>query len=68
MLPVVAGENYTKKNILIYSVLLFPFTILPYFLGFAGIINLITAIGLGFIIFIYHTNFLKKLIKKFMIR
>tara|TARA_A100001011_G_scaffold173292_1_gene181992 strand:+ start:20624 stop:21541 length:918 start_codon:yes stop_codon:yes gene_type:complete len=47
MLPVVAGEDYTKKNILVYSIILFPFTILPFFLGFAGLINLITSIGFG---------------------
>ncbi len=47
MLPVVAGEEYTKKNILAYSILLFPFTILPYLLNFSGLINLMTSIGFG---------------------
>ena len=47
MLPVVAGEDYTKKNILIYSIILFPFTILPFLLGFAGLINLISSVGFG---------------------
>ena len=47
MLPVVAGEDYTKKNILIYSIILFPFTILPFLLGFAGLINLIFSVGFG---------------------
>ncbi len=47
MLPVVAGEEYTKKNILVYSILLFPFTILPYLLGFSGFINLTISIGFG---------------------
>ena len=47
MLPVVAGEHYTKKNILIYSIILFPFTILPFLLGFAGLINLIFSVGFG---------------------
>ena len=47
MLPVVAGEEYTKKNILAYSILLFPFTILPYLLNFSGLINLITSTGFG---------------------
>ena len=47
MLPVVAGEEYTKKNILFYSIILFPITILPFLLGFAGIVNLITAILFG---------------------
>ena len=47
MLPVVAGEDYTKKNILIYSIILFPFTILPFLLGFAGLINLMFSVGFG---------------------
>ena len=47
MLPVIAGEDYTKKNILAYAIILFPFTILPYLLGFAGLINLITSVGFG---------------------
>ena len=46
MLPVIAGEDY-KKNILAYAIILFPFTILPYLLGFAGLINLITSVGFG---------------------
>jgi protoheme IX farnesyltransferase len=47
MLPVIAGEDYTKKNILAYAIILFPFTIFPYLLGFAGLINLITSVGFG---------------------
>jgi len=37
MLPVVAGREATRKQVVLYSVLLFPVTIMPYFLGFAGI-------------------------------
>ncbi len=48
MLPVVAGEEYTKKNILIYSIVLFPVTVLPYFFGFSGLINLMVTICFGF--------------------
>src|SRR6266404_6227612 len=36
MLPVVAGRAETKRQILIYSVLLVPISILPWALGFAG--------------------------------
>jgi protoheme IX farnesyltransferase len=36
MLPVVAGMTATTRQILIYSVLLLPISVLPYFLGFAG--------------------------------
>ena len=48
MLPVVAGEEYTKKNILIYSIVLFPVTVLPYFFGFSGLFNLTVTICFGF--------------------
>ncbi len=36
MLPVVAGRAETKRQILIYSVLLVPISVLPWALGFAG--------------------------------
>ncbi|MCR9215077.1 MAG: heme o synthase [Proteobacteria bacterium] len=37
MLPVVAGREATRKQVVLYSVLLFPVTVMPYFLGYAGI-------------------------------
>jgi len=37
MLPVVAGREATRKQVVIYSVLLFPIAVMPYFLGYAGI-------------------------------
>ncbi|MEH6547644.1 MAG: heme o synthase [Sneathiella sp.] len=37
MLPVVAGREATRKQIILYSILLFPVAIMPYFLGYAGI-------------------------------
>ena len=36
MLPVVAGRAATTRQILIYSVLLVPISVLPWALGFAG--------------------------------
>jgi heme o synthase len=38
MLPVVAGRAETTRQILIYSILLFPISLLPWVLGFAGTI------------------------------
>jgi protoheme IX farnesyltransferase len=38
MLPVVAGRVETTRQILIYSILLFPVSLLPWALGFAGAI------------------------------
>jgi protoheme IX farnesyltransferase len=38
MLPVVAGRTETKKQILIYSILLLPVSMIPWVVGFAGAI------------------------------
>ena len=38
MLPVTSGINTTKKNILVYSILLFPVAVAPYYLEFLGLI------------------------------
>jgi protoheme IX farnesyltransferase len=47
MLPVVAGPRETKRQILIYTVLLLPLGTLPYWLGIAGIIYLAISATLG---------------------
>jgi heme o synthase len=47
MLPVVAGRAATTRQILIYSVLLVPVSVLPWFLGFAGAFYGATAIVCG---------------------
>ncbi len=47
MLPVVSGELYTKKQIMLYTLLMVPVTILPWYLGFAGIVYGVTAAVLG---------------------
>jgi protoheme IX farnesyltransferase len=44
MLPVVAGRAATTRQILIYSVLLVPISVLPSVLGFAGVIYGATAV------------------------
>ena len=43
MLPVIAGRAETTRQILIYSILLFPVSMLPWALGFAGVIYGATA-------------------------
>ena len=50
MLPVVAGRAATTRQILIYSVLLVPISVLPWFLGFAGAIYGATAVVGGAIL------------------
>ena len=47
MLPVVAGRTATTRQILIYSVLLVPISVLPSVLGFAGVIYGATAVICG---------------------
>jgi protoheme IX farnesyltransferase len=47
MLPVVAGRGATTRQILIYSVLLVPASLLPWALGFAGTIYFATAVVSG---------------------
>ena len=36
MLPIVAGEPATRRQILLYSILMIPCAVAPYFMGFAG--------------------------------
>ncbi len=47
MLPVVAGRDETKRQILIYSVVLLPVSLLPWLMGFAGSIYGAAAALLG---------------------
>ena len=47
MLPVVAGRAATTRQILIYSVLLVPISVLPWMLGFAGALYGATALVCG---------------------
>ena len=47
MLPVVAGPRETKRQMLIYTVLLLPLGTAPYWLGIAGSIYLTTSIVFG---------------------
>ncbi len=47
MLPVTHGEEYTRLNILLYTVLLVLITIIPYLTGMSGLIYLATALIFG---------------------
>ena len=47
MLPVTHGEDYTRLNILLYTILLFIITIVPYLTGMSGVIYLVVALALG---------------------
>ena len=52
MLPVVAGARHTRVQILLYTLVLAPFSVLPWALGYAGPVYGLTAIalGLGFVL------------------
>lgn len=47
MLPVVKGKKTTKRQIMIYSIILFAVTILPFLFGFSGLLYLISALALN---------------------
>jgi protoheme IX farnesyltransferase len=53
MLPVTHGEEYTRLNILLYTVLLVLITIIPYLTGMSGLIYLATALVLG-VMFLHY--------------
>lgn len=53
MMPVIKGEIYTKRLIIIYSLIMFGTSLIPYYGGMAGLIYFIVAFILG-IIFLYY--------------
>jgi protoheme IX farnesyltransferase len=55
MLPIVSGDKVTRKNILIYTFLLIPFSYMPWVLNYAGTFYLI-------IISLFGLEFLRKTI------
>ncbi|QQV74949.1 Protoheme IX farnesyltransferase [Rickettsia tillamookensis] len=55
MMPAVKGNLYTKKQILIYSILLFIVSLMPFFIGMNNFIYLIISGILG-LIFLYYSG------------
>jgi protoheme IX farnesyltransferase len=47
MLPVVAGAEETRRQILFYTLVLVPLTLVPFFLGFSGVLYGVAAGLLG---------------------
>lgn len=47
MLPVVAGPDETRRQILLYSIVLVPLAVLPYFIGLGGVTYLACSVVLG---------------------
>ena len=55
MLPITSGIQATKLNIFIYSLILFPVTVAPFFFNFSGLIYFIFSLNLsGYYIFISY--------------
>jgi protoheme IX farnesyltransferase len=53
MLPVTHGEEYTRLNILLYTILLVLITIIPYLTGMSGVIYLTSALVLD-VVFLFY--------------
>ena len=53
MMPVVVGSHKTKVQMLIYTLLLVPVTLIPGFIGLSGWLYTVAALGLG-AAFIFH--------------
>jgi heme o synthase len=47
MLPVVAGEQETRRQILLYTLILTPLGVAPWLLGYAGPVYGVTALAIG---------------------
>ena len=47
MLPVTHGEDFTRLNILLYTILMVIVTVVPYLIGMSGLIYLVTALVSG---------------------
>ena len=56
MMPVIKGILYTKKQIMLYSILMFFISLAPYFLNISTYLYLITAIISGLIFLYYAVN------------
>jgi protoheme IX farnesyltransferase len=60
MLPVVKGEHHTKLQMLGYTLLLLPLTVLPVLSGHQGLVYGVAAIGLGGRLLWYCVKLLKE--------
>lgn len=56
MMPVVSGERETRRQIMLYSLVLVPVTLLPGLMGFAGVLytGATALLGLGFLGFAFR--------------
>jgi protoheme IX farnesyltransferase len=59
MLPVSYGVEFTRLHILLYTIILFIVTLLPYLTGMSGLLYLAAAVGLG-AVFLRHAVALRR--------
>jgi heme o synthase len=59
MMPVVHGEDETRRQIVLYTCLLFVLTLIPVVFGFFGVLYALVAAGLG-ATFLVHALRLKR--------
>jgi len=59
MLPVTHGDDFTKLHLLLYTVLLSASTLLPFAVGMAGWIYLVSAVVLDTIFLSYSVRLLR---------
>jgi len=60
MLPVTHGRSFTRLQILLYTIILFIVTLVPYLVGMCGLIYLLGAIALGIGFLYYAVEMLRK--------
>jgi heme o synthase len=60
MLPVTHGVEFTRLQILLYTILLLISTLLPYLTGMSGLIYLVSAVLLGFGFIYYAVQMMRK--------
>ncbi len=53
MLPVTHGEKFTRLNVLLYTIILFVCSLLPFTVKLSGLIYLVSAIALGAVFMVY---------------
>ncbi len=60
MMPLTAGERSTKIQMLVYTLILVPLTLVPYFIGMVGLTYVLGAVVLGFIFVISAISVLRE--------
>jgi protoheme IX farnesyltransferase len=60
MLPNVAGDDETRKQILIYSLILAPLGVAPFFLGVAGVVYGVAASVLGIVFLLFALDIYRR--------